>query len=155
MVSVHTTNGYWIRLKGRWQQSSSQSVLKCDWLEKRMQWNISKKVFLHIPLTAPDEIFPLPVLLYDSQLCFLLCPFVARKEDAVLGSWIVLLMTKSASLLALICFWWALCWAEGSVSHRGECEVYSCFLVDVNKIELRGWLFPAKYLVLLLPLSES
>lgn len=87
--------------------------------------------------------------------CFLLCPFLARKEDAVLGSWIVLLMSKSASLLALICFWWALCWAEGSVSHRGECEVYASFLVDVNKTELRGWLLPSKHLVLLLPLSES
>lgn len=85
----------------------------------------------HLPLADSHGIFPLPLFRYDSQL-FPSLPFEAGKKDAVLGSGIVL-MTQLASLLALICFWWTLCWAEGSASHRRECGLLLFSLYELGQ----------------------
>lgn len=108
----HSPRGKWsvyiqqILVELDWRESSCQSLLKYGWLEKKECKGTYQRRCLSWPLDNSGGIFPWPALLYDSRLHFFPCPFVAGKEDAVLHSWIVLPMTQSVSLLALICSWW-------------------------------------------------
>lgn len=131
-------------LKGRWQESSSQSFQQCGWLE-------IKTVMEHVtvPLDYFRGTFPLLASLHDSALSPCLFFHSQRGRCCALPHALCFL-TQSASLLPLICPSWAPCRAAGSASPRGEWEVSSSlFWFVLGRPEP-----PSKALALLWPPSK-